>query len=339
MPSHFIGKRSFVVVALIAVLAIAGSAPGEGTIKVGIIGVDTPHSTEFTRAMNDPQATEPLSRCKVVAAFLGGTPDVPASVELGKQFGEVLRQRGDVEIVDSIDALLPKVDAVMINTLDGRPHLAEAKKVIAAGKPVYIDKPVAGSLADAVEIYALAKKAGVGCFSASSLRYAKGIASIGTQNDPAVGKVLGCSSYGPNTPLEPHRMPDLFYYGIHGVEILFTIMGPGCETVTRVRSGSNDVVVGVWKDGRIGTYRSHPGFGATVWGDKGIAPSGGWTGYDPLAVEIARFFVTGKPPVSPEDTLEIYAFLEAADQSKREGGRPVSIQSVLEKAQKEAGSR
>jgi predicted dehydrogenase len=326
MLSRIAATLSFSLALLITLPALAAD------IKVGIIGVDTPHSTEFTRAMNDPKATGPLAQVTVVAAYLGGSPDMPASVDLGKQFGPVLRQRGDVEIVDSIEALLPKVDAVMINSLDGTTHLADAKKVIAAGKPVFIDKPVTGSLAEAVELYALAKKAGVPCFSASSLRYATGIASMGTQKDPAVGKVIGCDAYSNNSHLDPHRVPDLFYYSIHGVETLFTIMGPGCATVARTNVGDKDFCVGVWKDGRIGTYRSHLGFGATVYGEKGVAPSGGWTSYDVLAVEIARFFVTKKPPVSAEDTLEIYAFLEAADQSKREGGRPVSLQSVLEKA-------
>ena len=307
-------------------------------IRVGVIGVDTPHSTEFARCMNDPQATGPLARCSVVAAYLGGTPDVPASVELGAKFGKKIREMG-VEIVDSIPALLERVDAVMINTLDGRPHLQEARQVIAAGKPLFIDKPLGASLAECVEIFQLAEKAGVPCFSSSSLRYAKGIAAIGTGEDPKIGKPLGCAAYGPNHLLEPHRMPDLFYYGIHGAEILFTIMGPGCKTVSRIEAGDNDLVVGVWEDGRIGTYRSHPGFGATVYGTKGVGPSGGWTGYDPLAVEIARFFVTRQPPVSHEATLEIYTFLEAADQSKRQGGCPVSLEEVLTKARQKVEAR
>lgn len=335
MSSHLSGEKA-VVVSVLAVLLLGAVSSEAANIRVGIIGVDTPHSTEFTRAMNDPNATGPLAECTVVAAYLGGSPDVPLSVQLGEQFGKVMRERGDVEIVDSIDALLPKVDAVMINSLDGCSHLEDAKKVIAAGKPVFIDKPVAGNLVDAVKIYALAKEAGVPCFCASSLRYATGIASMGTQKDPAVGKVIGCAAYGPNTKLEPHRMPDLFYYGIHGVETLFTIMGPGCDTVRRAHVDGRDLVVGLWKDERIGTYRSHPGFGATVYGEKGVAPSGGWTSYDVLAVEIARFFVTGTPPVSPEDTLEIYAFLEGADQSLHADGQPVSVHDVLEKAKAEA---
>ncbi len=307
-------------------------------IRVGIIGTDTPHASEFARIMNDPKATGPLARCSVTAAYPGGSADVPKSVDLLKKHGELIRAMG-VEMVGSIEELLPKVDAVMIETLDGRPHLAEAKKVIAARKRLFIDKPLAGSLADCVEIAELAKREGVPCFSSSSLRYSSGIARMGMGEDPAVGRVLGCVAYSPNKHLEPHRMPDLFYYGIHGAETLFTIMGPGCEKVTRVQGGDTDVVVSVWKDGRVGSYRSWGEFGALVFGTKGVGPSGGWDGYAPLVVKVAEFFASGKPPVTMDETLEIYAFLEAADCSKRRGGCPVDVGSVLEEARREVGKR
>jgi hypothetical protein len=220
--------------------------------------------------------------------------------------------------------------------VDGRPHLEQVVPVIKAGKPVFVDKPVAGSLADAIVIYELAKKHEVPLFSSSSLRFSPGI--LGMRDDDRVGKVLGCEARGPCT-LEPHH-PDLFWYGIHGVETLFTIMGSGCKEVSRARTDGTELVVGVWNDGRIGTFRglregAH-GYGATVYGDKGIAPSGGYEGYQPLVVEIVKFFKSGKPPVSAEETLEIYAFMEAADESKRQGGCPVSLDSVMAKARSEA---
>ena len=79
------------------------------------------------------------------------------------------------------------------------------------------------------------------------------------------------------------------------------------------------------------------GYGSTVFGTKAILPGGGFDGYEPLIVEIVKFFKTGKPPVSAEETLEIIAFMEAADQSKRQGGCPVSIENVMKKAQEEVG--
>jgi predicted dehydrogenase len=228
--------------------------------------------------------------------------------------------------------LLPKVDAVLLESVDGRPHLEQARPVIKAGKPLFIDKPAAASLADGLEIFRLAKEAGVPCFSCSSLRFSPGIVAM--KNDPAIGQVLGCVAYSPCS-LEPHH-PDLFWYGIHGVEELYTIMGPGCVSVSRAHTADTDVVTGIWRDGRVGTFRGlrggKTGYGAVVFGSKGIGPSGSYGGYEPLLVEIARFFQTGKPPVAAEETLEILAFMEAADESKRENGALVTIESVMDKA-------
>ena len=241
-----------------------------------------------------------------------------------------------VEIVDSIDELLEKVDVVMILSIDGRTHLEQARPVFAAGKPVFIDKPIAGSLAEAIEIFRLAKKHNVPCFTSSSLRFAK--RTIDIRQDPELGELIGCDQYAPCS-LEPHH-PDFFWYGIHGVEPLFTIMGTGCVSVTRVHTEGTDVAVGVWNDGRIGTFRGirqgQRGYGSTVFGTKGIVPGGAFDGYEPLIVEIVKFFKTGKPPVSEAETLEIFAFMEAADESKRQGGRPVALETVLKKAQQEA---
>ncbi|MCS7306250.1 MAG: Gfo/Idh/MocA family oxidoreductase [Thermoguttaceae bacterium] len=317
------------------VLGMVWAAEGGKTVRVGIIGLDA-HAVPWTEIITSPEAPPELKSLKVVAAVPTYSPDIPFSAQNIQKNTERMRQMG-VQIVETIDGMLPQVDAVMLLSIDGRPHLEQAKPVFRARKPLFIDKPVAATLADVVRIYDLAARTGTPCFSNSSLRYSPGIAQM--RSDPRVGKVLGCDAYGPNYPLEPSH-PDLFYYGIHGTELLFTIMGPGCKTVSRVKTPTADIVVGVWADGRVGTLRGilqgQTGFGATVFGDKGIAPAGKFEGYSPLLVEIARFFQTGKPPISVEETLEIYAFMEAADESKRRGGCPVSVQEVLEQAKKAA---
>jgi len=319
-------------------LSIARGAPAAEPappIRVGMIGLDA-HAVPFTRIITDPKTEAPIKDMQIVAAVAAFSPDIPFSADNIEKNTQAMREMG-VEIVDSIEAMLPKVDAVMLLSIDGRPHLAQAAPVLAARKPIFIDKPVAASLADIVRIFDLAAQTGTPCFSNSSLRYSPGIA--GMRDDPRVGRVLGCEAYSSNAPLEPSH-PDLFYYGIHGCELLFTIMGPGCQTVTRVKTPTADLAAGVWEDGRLGTFRGilqgRTGFGATVFGDKGIAPSGDFGGYPPLLIEIANFFRTGQPPFSAEHTLEIYAFMEAADESKRQGGVPVTLSSVLAKAREAA---
>jgi hypothetical protein len=332
--SLFVTTLVLVGVLLAATPSSAGEA-GPAAIRVGIIGLDA-HAVPWTKIITDPKSPPPIHELRVVAAVAAPSPDIPFSADNLQKNTQAMRDMG-VEIVDSIDTLLTKVDAVLLLSIDGRPHLAQAQPIFAARKPVFIDKPVAASLVDTVRIFELARTSGTPCFSSSSLRYSPGIAKMGT--DPRVGKVLGCDAYSSNAPLEPSH-PDLFYYGIHGSELLFTIMGPGCKTVSRVKAPAADLVAGVWEDGRVGTYRGilqgRVGFGATVFGDKGIAPSGEFAGYEFLLVEIVNFFRTGKPPITAEQTLEIYAFMEAADESKRQGGLPVTLESVLAKARQAA---
>ncbi|MGE3820309.1 MAG: Gfo/Idh/MocA family protein [Isosphaeraceae bacterium] len=305
-------------------------------LRVGIIGLDTSHVVAFTKVLNDPAAKGELAGLRVVAAYPGGSPDVVSSRDRVAGFTATLRDTYKVEIVDSIETLIDKVDVVLLESVDGRPHLAQALPVLKARKPVFIDKPFAGSLADVLAIFAKAEEYGTPCFSSSSLRYAPAVQAL--RSDPKVGSIVGAFSYGPCS-LEEHH-PDLFWYGIHGVESLFTVMGTGCVSVTRVQTEGTELVTGTWDGGRVGTFRGiregKADYGVLAFGAKGVGFAQGSGGYEPLLVEIARFFRTGKPPVSAAETTEIFAFMEAADESKRRGGVPVTLESVLERARKES---
>jgi predicted dehydrogenase len=321
------------------ILPLTARGEDKPPLRAGIIGLDTSHVVAFTQTLNNPKAKGVLARVRVVAAYPGGSADIPASKDRVEGYTKTLRDKYHVEIVDSVEALLQKVDVVLLESVDGRPHLEQVKPVFKAKKPVFIDKPVAGSLADAVEIFRLAKESGTPCFSSSSLRFSKGIRAA--RSESKFGDILGCDAYGPCS-LEPHH-PDLFWYGIHGVETLFTIMGTGCESVTRVETDKAEFVTGKWKDGRVGTFRGirkgKEEYGAIVFGSKLVGPSGGFDGYEPLVVEICKFFDSGEAPVSAEETLEIYAFMAAADESKRQGGKPVTLASVLKRATEKRGAK
>jgi len=342
----FLTRRASVVLAVALALALSilpggvirAAEESPQPLRVGIIGLDTSHVVAFTKVLNGSKAEGPLAGVRVVAAYPGGSPDIASSRDRVAGFTAELRDKFGVTIVDSIDDLLPKVDVVLLESVDGRPHLEQVRPVLRAHKPVFIDKPLAGSLADAIEIFRLAEETKTPCFSSSSLRFGPGIVEM--KNNPKVGEIQGCDAYSPCS-LEEHH-PDLFWYGIHGVELLYTLMGPGCEKVTRLQTKDTELVSGAWKDGRIGTFRGlrgKSGYGATVFGSKGIAPSGGYGGYEPLLVEICKFFRTGKPPVQPAETLEVLAFMEAADESKRQGGAPVTLESVLVRARADAAAR
>ena len=319
-----------------------GQAPAASAgqpLRVGMIGLDTSHVTAFTSLLNDPTHADHVPGGRVVAAFKGGSPDVEASATRVDKFTAELRDKWQLEIVDSIEALLPKVDVVMIESVDARVHLAQARPVIAAKKPLFIDKPMAASTKDGAEIVRLAKAANVPVFSASSRRFVEDVELLRT--DAKVGKVLGAATYGPAT-IEPHH-PDLFWYAVHAVETLYQLMGPGCVSVSRTHTEGTDVVVGTWSDGRIGTVRGvrsgkYSTYGQTIFGEKDVVsmtsemalPGGAKrrTGYYGLVTRIMEFYKTGKAPVTPEETIETLAFMEAADLSKARNGAAVKLTDV-----------
>jgi predicted dehydrogenase len=308
---------------LILLAALCASA---ADFRLGVIGTDTSHVPAFTKMLNgDPGAPDHVAGARVVAAFKGGSKDIESSIARVDQYAEDIRTKWGVEIVADIPALLAKVDGVLLSSVDGRVHLEQARPVIAAHKPLFIDKPLAATLEDAREIARLAKEAGVAWFSSSSLRYG----AIGATMK--FSDATGAATWGPG-PFEPHHYLDLSWYAIHPVEVLYTLLGPGCETVSRTSGPDADVVVGRWKDGRIGTVRAirpYSDYGAVVFRAKEVVEShpkaAEAADYRPLVREMVKFFQTGKPPVANEETLEMFAFMDAAQRSKEQGGRPVAL--------------
>jgi len=325
--------RLLLVCAVVASAICLSAAPTHGqNIRAGIIGLDTSHAVAFTKVLNaSPQRPEVMG-VRVVAAYAQGSKDIESSTSRVPEYSKTVQELG-VELVPTIDALLEKVDVIFLETNDGRPHLEQLRPCLAAGKPVFIDKPIAGSLADALVIFNEAAAAKVPVFSSSSLRFGKATQAV---RGGSVGKVKDAETFSPAST-EPHH-PDLFWYGIHGVESLFTTMGTGCLSAKRGTTEDGKIMVtGTWAGGRTGIYREagegRKGYGGKAVGDKGEAPVGGFDGYEPLLFEIIKFFRTGIAPVSPEETIEIYAFMEAADESKRRNGAEVTLAEVMKKAQ------
>jgi hypothetical protein len=312
---------------LLPSIALFAATARAAEIRVGLIGLDTSHVIAFTRAFNDEKSKDRVPGVRVVAVFKGGSPDIPSSANRVEGYTKDLLKYPGIKLYDTVAELVQAVDAVMIESVDGRPHLPFAREVLPSGKPTFIDKPVAGSLRDAIEIYQIAKRHNTPVFSSSSLRFNALAALQGAK----YGELRGATTYGP-CELEPHH-PDLYWYGIHAVEILYTVMGRGCESVVRTHTPNTDVVTGVWTGGRVGTVRGNRatkgGYGVTIFGAGGIAAPELKSGYGLMLKEVVKFFETRVPPVSAEDTIEIMAFMEAADESKRRGGAPVTLAEVM----------
>jgi len=294
-------------------------------IRIGLIGLDTSHVTAFTKIINDPKAEGPLANARVTAAFRGGSADIPSSSGRIDKFTDTLTQQYGVKLYPTIAELCKNVDAIMLESVDGRPKVRQAIPVIDAGLPLYIDKPMAGSLADVLFIFDYAKRKGVPIFSSSSLRYGKATQAA---RAGALGKIMHAETFSPASIEVRH--PDLFWYGVHGCESLFTVMGPGCETVQRRSTADSKIeVIGKWKGGRTGIFREGKGYGGHAKGTKGEGEVGKYDGYAPLVVEAVRMFQTGNVPVDPQETIEVFAFMEAADESKRQEGKLVKLADII----------
>jgi len=320
----------FFTISLIAL----GELCAQQTVRVGIIGLDTSHSPAFIRLLNGEKPSMDYTGFKVVAAYPYGSQTIESSFSRIPGYTEEAKKYG-VEIVNSIAELLGKVDCILLETNDGNLHLEQALEVMKAGKPMFIDKPVAANLADAIAIFMLAERYNIPLFSASSLRYSprnqefrKGIH----------GKVIGAHCYSPATNEPSH--PDFSWYGIHGVETLYTIMGTGCVEVSRSSSEGTDVVSGIWDGGRIGTFRGiregRADYGGTVFCERKIIPAGGYEGYGVLLDVIIDFFKTKVVPIPAQETIEIFTFMEASNESKRRKGASVSMKATFDKGKKEA---
>lgn len=315
-------KNTLGFIAMVSTLAAATNTTEP--LRVGMIGLDTSHVIAFTEILNNPTAKDHVPGARVVAAFRGGSPDLESSRNRLEGYTRELQQKYHVTLYDSIDALCRNVDAVLLESVDGRPHLAQAIPVILARRPLFIDKPMAGSLRDVLAIFRLAQEYNVPVFSASALRFATNTQAA---RHGSIGRVQYAQT---SSPCEIHAThPDLFWYGIHGVESLFTVLGTGCESVRRTTTNNLIEVTGQWSGNRTGVYRQGKSYSGVARGERGDTPVGAFDGYAPLVREIVRFFKTRQPPVPPEETIELFAFMEAADESKRLEGAEVRIHDIL----------
>lgn len=316
-------------------LLFTGMATAQKVHRIGIIGLDTSHSTAFTELLNGDNMEDPYVRdFEVVAAYPYGSKTIASSYERIPGYIREVQKFG-VQVVDSIDALLDLCDYVLLETNDGHPHLEQAAQVFRSGKTCYIDKPLGATLAQVLAIRELARQYGAPVFSSSALRFSPQNVKL---HEGAYGPVLGADCYSPHKTEPTH--PDFGFYGIHGVETLYTLMGPGCEKVSRMHTPQGDIVTGVWADGRLGTFRAlveGPAlYGGTAFTADGAVEAGGYAGYKVLLDRILDYLVSGEAPVSLDETVEIFAFMEASNLSLERGGKSVSLQEVMKKAQKEA---
>jgi predicted dehydrogenase len=298
-------------------------------IRVGLIGYDTSHAPAFARLLNRPEAPYHIPGARVVCGYPSYSGDIEFSRSRVAGFRADLATLG-VREVASIRDLVGQVDAVLLESVDGRRHLSEVAPVLDAGLPVFVDKPLAAGYGEALAIVQSAEEMGTRLFSASSLRYDVNVLAI---RDAIAGQVVyGCDAFSPAT-LEVTN-PGLFWYGVHAVELLYAFMGVGCQSVRSVTSTHADLVTGEWSDGRLGSVRGTRA-GDHDYGVSVYSTTTHQTRYNrdvpiyaQLLQRIVTFFQGGPAPVAPRETLETMAFMEAALQSAEQGGVAVRLDAL-----------
>ncbi len=318
--------------ALATLAALALPAPtalaAAADLRVGIIGTDSSHSTRIAAAFNDPASKERTAGARIVVAFKGGSPDVERSASRVEQFAAELRDKHGVALVATIAEVVARSDAIMILSVDGRAHLPQAREVLGKGKPVFIDKPLGGDLASSAAIVRLARETKTPLLSCSNYRFAAGLAKMKKASPDGF---RGATAYGPAT-IEP-TMPDLYFYGVHVAEALYTLLGPGCVSVASVHTDDSDVVTGTWSGGRTGVLYGVRGNrvtnGVVAFGARATLTETLENSFPEMMRQIVRFFQGGEAPVRIEETLEIMAFMQAAEESKRRGGAPVALAELM----------
>ncbi|MCE9588918.1 MAG: Gfo/Idh/MocA family oxidoreductase [Planctomycetes bacterium] len=291
-------------------------------LRIGMIGLDTSHVVAFTKLLNDPKNEAHVPGGKVTVAFPGGSPDFDLSINRVEGFTKELRENWGVKIVDSPEAVASESDLILLESVDGRVHLDQFRKIVGAKKPVFIDKPLTNSVSEAREILRLTAEAGIAMTSCSSLRYCEEL-----QKALAGGResVTGIDVFGPMSEIV--AMPGLWWYGIHSIEMMVAAMGVGCVEVRSFKNADVDLTTAVWKDGRGATFRGmrsgHGTFGATLHRKEGftsINGNAGRPGYAGLLDMVMQNLPHGKSPIPADEMLEVVRIIEAANESRKTGG-------------------
>ncbi|HZP80364.1 MAG TPA: Gfo/Idh/MocA family oxidoreductase [Chthonomonadaceae bacterium] len=295
-------------------------------IRVGLVDFDTSHVEAFTQRLNhlDVPESEWVEGAKVVAGCPGDSDIMPERIP---GYTEKLRGYG-VELVERPGDLFGKIDAVMIESQQGSRHLERARPFLEAGVPTYVDKPFAPDVEQAEAMIALAEKHNTPLMSCSSLRYDPKVAEALAKRSE-YGRLLSADVWGSAATHEGN--PGLLHYGIHAVEILYALMGPGCRQVQACISEQGEAVIGLWSSGHVGVYRGlregSGGFGFTAHYEKGHFPTivDGAACYREMLKVVVQMFETRKPPIEYATMREIIAFIQAARESKAQGGAVVKL--------------
>lgn len=298
-------------------------------LRLGIVDFDSSHCIEFTRRFNHVGLTSDqyVDGARVVAGWPGTSVMAPERIP---GFRNEMVAAG-VPLVDAPDQLVGQIDAVLILSLCGTAHFERVRPFLAAGIPAYVDKPFACTLSDALQILNLARTTGVTVAYASALRYAEELPELRTIIHRS-GGLVGLLSSGPAKRADMN--PGLFHYGIHAIEVLYALMGPGCVDIANTFVDGAEFITGRWADGRLASVRGAR-HGATAYSVTAFCgnavihqPISTRYAYRNLCREIVRSLSVPAPLVPYEEIEEVTRFVLAARQSEHSHGIPITLSSL-----------
>lgn len=297
-------------------------------LRLGLVDFDTSHSIEFTRRFNHVGVDRDqwVDGARVVMGWPGTSVMSPARIP---GFTDEIKESG-VTIVDDPAAMIGQIDAVLIESISGEAHLDRLKMFATAGIPVFIDKPFASHAADAQALVDLAKANNIPLMSTSALRYSDDLIQF-QQRD--YGTIYGVVSYGPAHRAEGN--PGLLHYGIHAVEAMYAVMGPGCDSLSALHHTDADAVTARWKDGRFahirGVRSGARSYGLLIHCEAGMipVPISARYAYRNLCREIVTFIETKTPAVPIDVTLELISFCHSALNSEQQNGAWLDVWDAM----------
>jgi predicted dehydrogenase len=287
----------------------------EEPLRLGLIGLDSPHAPSFTRLFADG-VTGPVTGATVVSAWKGeASKDFPLSRDRIDAFTDEVEQLG-VELCATPEEVAESCDAVLVVASDARTHHAHFTRLAPFGKPVYVDTRFALSLPDARDMLETARTHRCMPLAGSPKRFTPAFRAALT-----TGRAERVDLTGP-LPTQPGH-PGLAWYGIHLIDMAVAAIGPGCSLVD-APAGKRTTLT--WPDGRVATLGGEPHWSPFTTGRiKGPQEAKDFTieaGPDMLTgllTSIVDACRTGVPNMPEAEVLEIVAILEAAHRSRATG--------------------
>ena len=273
--------------------------------RIGLIGLDSSHAEDFLRHVNVERRHPDLR----ITAMQGAAPD---------RLDALCQISTDVVPFQRIDDLIAQVDAVIVGDRDGSLHRAHAFPAITAGLPVFIDKPLATSLADGIAIVAAARSHGTPLLSGSALRWqaeTRRLKALIATLEPPI-KLVAHGTWYPDSPYG-----GAIFYAIHAIELALELLGAEFADVERAsrspyavryRVGSNRVTL----DFRPLNADGSTSFGVSVRAGTIAFEQAITLGDDymaPVAACIAQMLCTGRSPMSDDELLAPLRLMDAVN--------------------------